>query len=151
MSSFISISADSLSMECSRNADPTPEAISDFITEYNMAVMTGKTKYTGIVDTLDSVPGARKGLYDTMVASARKRIKQSPLQCSQEMHDLFRAFPDALANTEKVAAMCNVELELGKRHAPVYRVPGGRNADDYLRELVYERAVTKYAELTPED
>ena len=68
---------------------PTPEAISDFITEYNMAVMTGKTKYTGIVDTLDSVPGARKGLYDTMVASARKRIKQSPLQCSQEMHDLF--------------------------------------------------------------
>ncbi|MBI4579281.1 MAG: DNA polymerase III subunit alpha [Planctomycetes bacterium] len=70
------------------------------------------------------------------------------LKSPQEMHELFRAYPDALANTERVAELCNVELSLGERHAPVYRVPGGRSADEYLRELVYEHAAEKYAELT---
>lgn len=80
----------------------------------------------------------------------RFETDQFYLKTPQEMHDLFRAFPDALANTRRVADLCNVELPLDERHAPVYKVPGGKSADDYLRELVYERAARKYPELTPE-
>ncbi len=67
-----------------------------------------------------------------------------------EMHELFKGYPDALANTQRVADACNVELEFGKVHAPVYRVPEGKTADTYLRELVYEHAARKYPDLTPE-
>ena len=81
----------------------------------------------------------------------RFETDQFYLKTPQEMHDLFRAFPDALANTQRVADMCNLELNLNKeRHAPVYQVPDSKSADDYLRDLVYERAVGKYPELTPE-
>jgi DNA polymerase-3 subunit alpha len=80
----------------------------------------------------------------------RFETDQFYLKTPQEMHDLFRAYPDALANTQRVADMCNLELKLNERHAPVYQVPGGRPADEYLRELVYERAAKKYPELTDE-
>ncbi|HOA75047.1 MAG TPA: DNA polymerase III subunit alpha [Phycisphaerae bacterium] len=80
----------------------------------------------------------------------RFETDQFYLKTPQEMYDLFRAYPEALANTNRIADMCNVELPLGERHAPVYQVPGGKSADEYLRELVYERAVKKYPELTDE-
>jgi DNA polymerase-3 subunit alpha len=54
--------------------------------------------------------------------------------------------------------MCNLELDLSKRHAPVFRVPetaadGGdqKPSDgDYLRRLVYDGAAERYGEITAE-
>src|SRR5690606_21189627 len=70
------------------------------------------------------------------------------MKTPEEMHALFKHCPEALDNTNRIADLCNVELEFGKVHAPVYRVPEGKTADDYLRELVYERAAKKYPEIT---
>lgn len=72
------------------------------------------------------------------------------LKSPEEMQELFADYPDAVSTTERVADACNVELEFGKVHAPVYRVPDERPDEDYLRELVYAGAREKYGEITDE-
>jgi DNA polymerase-3 subunit alpha len=44
------------------------------------------------------------------------------LKTPQEMHDGLAAFPGAADNTNRIAAMCDVELDFGKTYAPVYQV-----------------------------
>ncbi len=77
---------------------------------------------------------------------------------TDEMTALFADYPDAIANTRLVAEMCNVELDLTKRYAPVYKVPDDvtdehdrpLDAAAYLRELVYQGANERYSEITDE-
>ncbi|HEY3245415.1 MAG TPA: DNA polymerase III subunit alpha [Phycisphaerae bacterium] len=72
------------------------------------------------------------------------------LKTPEQMASLFAAYPDALANTLRVADLCDLSLDFSKRYAPVYAVPGGKSPDDYLRELVFQGAAGKYPEVTPE-
>jgi len=65
-----------------------------------------------------------------------------------EMQELFKDYPEALATTERVAAACNVELDFETKHAPVYHPPKGTTDKEYLRQLVYEGAAVKYGEIT---
>jgi len=53
----------------------------------------------------------------------------------EEMVLAFTDLPDAIANTRRIADRCNVQLELGVNKLPVFEVPGGKDPDDYLREL----------------
>ena len=77
---------------------------------------------------------------------------------SEEMATLFADHSDAVGNTLRVADMCNLELDLTQRHAPVYRVPEEITNDsgdtltdsDYLRQLVYEGARDRYETITDE-
>jgi len=82
----------------------------------------------------------------------KKRFKfesdQFYLKSPAEMHALFGDYPEALATTQRIAAMCDVELDFASRHAPVYRPPENKTDEAYLRELVYENAKQKYPELT---
>jgi DNA polymerase-3 subunit alpha len=59
---------------------------------------------------------------------------KSPL----EMEALFVDFPMAVANTQKIADMCDVELEFGQLHLPHYPVPDGADSDEYLSRLCWE-------------
>ncbi len=47
-------------------------------------------------------------------------------------------YKKALANTEVIADQCNFEIELGKWVFPKMELPDGKNADECLREVVYE-------------
>jgi len=74
----------------------------------------------------------------------------------QEMAELFADYGDAIAHTVRVADLCNLELDLGKRFAPVFKVPAEvAHADPplddaaYLRRLVEEGAKQRYGEITP--
>ena len=51
--------------------------------------------------------------------------------------EVFKDFPEAVSNTMKVADMCNLELELGKWVFPDFKIEGGKNPNDKLRELAY--------------
>ncbi len=66
----------------------------------------------------------------------------------QEMAKLFESCPEALDNTLRVADLCNVDLDFGTRHSPVYQLPEDRAEDEYLRELVYAGAKRRYEEIT---
>lgn len=50
----------------------------------------------------------------------------------------FRDIPEAVANTMKVADMCNLELSLGKFIFPDFALPAGTTADEALARLTEE-------------
>jgi len=81
-----------------------------------------------------------------------KRLKfdsdQFYLKSAAEMTSALGEYPEALANTLRIAEMCDLELDFSKRHAPRFHPPAGRTADQYLRELVYEGARRRYCELS---
>ncbi|MGI6084137.1 MAG: DNA polymerase III subunit alpha [Acetivibrionales bacterium] len=55
------------------------------------------------------------------------------LKSSEEMWEHFKAYPEALLNTVRVAEACNVEIEFGNLHMPKFGVPEGTTPFDYLR------------------
>ena len=71
-----------------------------------------------------------------------KRLKMEDdsyyLKGHEEMEELFREFPEALTNTERIAELCNVELSMGELKLPSYPVPDGKTPDDYLAEICWE-------------
>ncbi len=52
-----------------------------------------------------------------------------------EMSRLFSYAPEALENTQKIAEQCNVTFEFNKYKLPVFDVPNGKTALEYLTEL----------------
>ena len=68
----------------------------------------------------------------------------------QAMRERFAQWPEALANTGRIADRCNVELEFGKIILPGFQAPEGLDNDDYLRQLCVEGAKWRYREITPE-
>ncbi|PIU01876.1 DNA polymerase III subunit alpha [bacterium (Candidatus Torokbacteria) CG09_land_8_20_14_0_10_42_11] len=55
----------------------------------------------------------------------------------QVMEEDFRDTPDAIANTEKIAAMCDLKIPLGKIKLPDYPMPGNASPLAYLKELCF--------------
>ena len=72
------------------------------------------------------------------------------LKSGDEMAELFPEYPEAIANTVKIAEMCNVEFEFGKLHLPAYATPEGETAESYLRRLTEEGFARRYGEHPPE-
>src|SRR4051794_13269553 len=62
----------------------------------------------------------------------------------------FPGHDDAMRRTLEVAERCNVELELGKIHLPLFPTPDGRDAFDYLVELCEKGLDRRYQTVTPE-
>ncbi len=65
------------------------------------------------------------------------------LRSEEEMTSLFPEHPEALANTAKIAQMCEVEISLGKWFFPKFDLPKEKTADEALREMVYARLPEK--------
>ncbi len=63
----------------------------------------------------------------------------------EEMSRLFRDFPSALENTEKIAASCEVEIHLGETQLPHFDVPDGTTPEAYLRHLCEVGLEKRYA------
>ncbi|MBU3943023.1 DNA polymerase III subunit alpha, partial [Patescibacteria group bacterium] len=57
------------------------------------------------------------------------------LKSGEEMAEIFKDTPQAIENTQKIAEMCNLELELEKTKLPKFEVPTGKTPDSYLREI----------------
>lgn len=66
------------------------------------------------------------------------------LKTPDEMIRAFRNVPEAIKNTQKIAEMCNVKLELDKIELPHFPLPDNKNADDYLEELCKKGLKQRY-------
>ncbi len=66
------------------------------------------------------------------------------LKSPEEMAELFKYAPQALANTEKIAERCNVEIEFGVTKLPRFAVPEGFTSWTYLNYLCYEGLKKRY-------
>ena len=77
------------------------------------------------------------------------------LKSPEEMSDLFKYAPQAIANTEKIAQRCNVEIEFGVTKLPKFAVPEGYTSWTYLNYLCYEGLKKRYpnqaADISVED
>ncbi|HLX31454.1 MAG TPA: DNA polymerase III subunit alpha [Gaiellaceae bacterium] len=68
----------------------------------------------------------------------------------EEMAADFPGREDALRRTLEVAQRCNVEIELDRILLPKFDTPEGRDAFEYLVELVEAGAAKRYGTVTPE-
>ncbi|MBS4889508.1 MAG: DNA polymerase III subunit alpha [Anaerococcus vaginalis] len=70
------------------------------------------------------------------------------LKDSQMMEEIFKDFPRAFENTQKISAMCNVNLEFHNPHLPYFtKLPKDTTNLEYLKILVREGLIKKYKNL----
>ena len=73
------------------------------------------------------------------------------LKSEEEMAALFADYPEALENTARIAARCQVDFTFGELQLPFYPLPEHFESDDaYLRALCEERLSSRYADVTDE-
>ncbi len=68
-----------------------------------------------------------------------------------EMRQVFRDFPEAIANTLHVGERCHLDLEFGSSKYPEYPVPAGKTREGYLRELCHQGLRARYGERATAD
>ena len=66
------------------------------------------------------------------------------LKSEEEMRSLFPYAPQAIENTAKIAARCNVEIEFGITKLPQFQVPEGETSWSYLNRLCMEGLKRRY-------
>lgn len=67
------------------------------------------------------------------------------LKSPEEMAELFSEYPEALANTQKIADRCQVDFEFGHIQLPYYPIPAPYENDmSYLRALCDEALPKRY-------
>ena len=57
------------------------------------------------------------------------------IKTTDEMKRIYGEYEGAIENTVKIADMCQLELEFDKVFLPKFPCPGGKGAEEYLREL----------------
>ncbi len=72
------------------------------------------------------------------------------IKSPEEMGALFPYAPEALENTGKIAGRCNVEIVFGEYKLPIYPVPEGYTAWEYLNKLCREGLRRRYQGEPPE-
>jgi len=77
-----------------------------------------------------------------------KRLKyaeqQFYLRSAEEMRARFAEVPEAVQNTLEVADKCNLEIEFGKLHYPVFHPPEHFTREGYLRHLLADGLRARY-------
>ncbi len=67
------------------------------------------------------------------------------LKSEEQMAALFPDWPEAVANTEKIANMCQLEFEFGKHHLPSFPLPQGyTDSWSCFQDLCHDGFATRY-------
>ena len=112
-------------------------------------VATNNTRYTFKEDAIDYEVTRCIGL-GVHLNSPNKPAALPPeyyIKSSDEMHQLFKDYPEALDNTIKISEECNVDIPMGKLFLPKFPIPQeskSSNADEYLKELCEKSILKKY-------
>ncbi len=76
---------------------------------------------------------------------------ESYVKSEAEMAALFPEWPEAISNTVKIAAACNVEFQFGVHHLPEFHLPCGyETSDAYFTELCVKGFASRYPKPTQE-
>jgi DNA polymerase-3 subunit alpha len=71
------------------------------------------------------------------------------LRSSEEMHDAFAEWPDAIPTTLEIAERCNVQIPLGGQLIPSFQTPDGSDERTFLRALVDKGLRERYGDPVP--
>ena len=72
------------------------------------------------------------------------------LRSPQEMAEIFPDLPQALDSTERIADMCQLELQFGRILLPEVETPEDKTADDYLQELCRQGLERRFTQHRPQ-
>ena len=89
----------------------------------------------------------------TIADKNRMSMIDSPdyyLKSTEEMEEALGHYPEAIANTVKIADKCNVTIPTGEMIFPNYPVPEGETLESELRKLTMIGAKERLGEVTPE-
>ena len=91
--------------------------------------------------------------HNTTIDQALRHIQPNHhlyLKPPGEIEELFRHFPEAIANTWRIAGMCEFDLSADLGYTlPDADVPQGYTPDSYLQQVCYEAATRRYGSVTP--
>ena len=91
--------------------------------------------------------------HNTTIDQALRHIQPNHHLCMKspgEMEELFNHCPEAIANTRRIAGMCEFDLSADLGYTlPDADVPEGYTPDSYLQQLSYEAATRRYGSVTP--
>ena len=76
----------------------------------------------------------------------RYEPKNFYIRSTEEMEQLFAAYPEAVENTQRIADRCQLEFTFGKYHLPEFQLPPGYDSPTYLRKLCEEGFARCYGE-----
>src|SRR6266550_4368781 len=88
--------------------------------------------------------GTQSLLSDPKRMSANYVPEQFYLRSAEEMKARFAEVPEAVTNTLEVAEKCNLEIEFGKLHYPVFHPPEHFTREGYLRQWLAEGLQRRY-------
>ena len=75
----------------------------------------------------------------------RFETREFYVKSEEEMAALFPNHPEALENTGKIAALCNVDFEFGKYHLPHFQLPEGwTDGEAYFKKLCLDGFERRY-------
>ena len=85
------------------------------------------------------------GKFRTDTNRMRMDTNEFFLRSPEEMAAAFPGQVEAVKRSQEIADSVHLELELGKRHFPVYSPPDGQTSEDFLQNLVLEGLKDRYA------
>jgi DNA polymerase-3 subunit alpha len=74
----------------------------------------------------------------------RMETNEFYLRSPEEMYAVFKEVPDAVQRSQEIADRVDIELELGRRHFPVYTPPDDKTSEQFLHELCIEGLNKQY-------
>ena len=74
----------------------------------------------------------------------RFQTEEFYVKSKEEMEKLFSQYEGAIENTQKIAEMCNVELDFGTHHLPEFKLQEGYTNISYLEELAFNGLKNRY-------
>ena len=77
----------------------------------------------------------------------RRKNARAHMFSNDEMQKYYKNWPEALGNTAKIAAVCDVSFEFGKYHLPNFDLDSGESADAALRRLSHEGLEKRFKKL----
>ena len=69
---------------------------------------------------------------------------QFHVRAPAEMYELFPGHENAVKRSQEIADSVHIDLNLRKRHFPVFTPPADKTPEDYLRELCEKGLVTRF-------
>lgn len=88
---------------------------------------------------------------DLTMSKIRDRRKDAEFHVFtlEEMEKKFKAYPEAIANTQKIAEACNVSFTFGEYFLPTFDLGTGESAEEALRRLSLEGLEERFKQLQP--
>ena len=85
------------------------------------------------------------GKFRTDTNRMRMETNEFYLRSPEEMYGVFNGYESAVKRSQEIADGIHIDLELGKRHFPVYNPPDEKTSEDFLRELVLTGLKDRFA------